>query len=305
MPLYNQYYDYILLYVPKAACSLLRKIYVCIHEGEFTKEQKDILQTRSHHAIGSIHNGNKLPQEKIYSTKKLIVCRSPYTRVLSSYYDKFINISQRKNDKAHTFYNLLQFYSQVQCIDKLRLTVDIINNTNKNACVSLKEMYDLNHLKFQDTWSNDSFLSYLQFLDTCIQNNIVCYDEHHKPQTFINKNNINKTKLFENTEIFKIEDGIKDNIERVLETYICKNHLQKKKNSINDILNSKDTNSTPPKSYFNSIDCSNYTHSQINELYKTTGFLPDIKNMLCNKNVILLINKIYADDFIHLKYSII
>lgn len=304
MPLYNQTHDYILLYVPKAACSLLRKIYVYLHEDEFTVEQKEILNTKSHHSIGSIHNGNKLPLDKIYSTKKLIVCRSPYTRTLSAYYDKFINILHRKNLKTFTFYNLLQFYSHVQCLDKLRHTVNSIKNSNAIG-VTLKEIYEINGIDASDHIYNDSFLAYLQFISTCIQNNIICYDEHHKPQTSINKNNLCKLNLFKNTEVFHLEDNINENVFKLLKPYVSQKLLRSKQSGIKDILNDKNINSTPPKKHIDSLDCSTFNSHQLNEIYSKSGFLPDIENMLYNPCVNNLIKDIYCDDFLHLKYNFI
>ena len=80
VPIYNKKYNYLMLYVPKAACCVMRRTYVDFHLEEFTREQRLTLQDRKFHELAGIHSGNKITPETFYNTPRFAIVRNPYER---------------------------------------------------------------------------------------------------------------------------------------------------------------------------------------------------------------------------------
>lgn len=296
--IYNQKYDYCMFYVPKAACSFMRALYIDVHKSEFDSEQLSFISKRGIHVLNNIQNNN-INAEKLYNTKRFIVCRNPYTRCLSSFYDKFLNCFNKNNILTPTKLKLqflYQLYYNEYNIDLLKkfesdtIYTEEYNSVEKFICT---QHFNLKIHPF-------TFKNYLVFLQNCVQTNINAFDVHHNLQTFTVENH-NKQTLFKDMQIVQIEN-FEDNIKDMCKVFFNKTLTNIFLKTFNKHLtHSVHKNSTPLKQFINS-DCFNWDQEKILDFYNTKQYLPNIDCMLDNE-CIRIINETYNDDFEFLKYE--
>lgn len=240
IPIFNEKYNYIMLYVPKAACSVMRKTYVDFHYSEFTKEQLSILTDKNKlfHGLAGVHSGNRLPSSVFYDTPRFIVARNPYKRALSAYYDKFIYLRNNNTWKTTKLYNLFCVFQITNDIELLK-TLTSLEEVHK-CNLPFYEYIKTTKINYNNNDNiNDSFEKYLEFILMCKTHNIKTYDEHHDLQSAIsNKFNINK--VFKNPYIVQIEN-FQNNLTE------CINKLLSNKDDIERYLKLFAQNSQNPK----------------------------------------------------------
>lgn len=312
----NKKYNYAMMYVPKAACSVMRKTYIDLHYDEFTVSEKIFLETNGIHRLGSLHT--PLPADVLYDLKKFIVCRSPYTRALSAYYDKFLainikdcnsytptHIKNKKDWKTCRLYNLFSLYQLTQSKPLLTAAIKLLDL--HKTCPSLQEVFQalkINSKGIKNIKINDSFQQYLLFLQMCKDEQLhshknIVYDEHHNLQTLtLLRYNINK--IFEKTKIVKIEEF--DTLYNVYNEFLP-NDIAKKAQMIHKkiICSHKYANATPmfnaTDNHFRDLEDSTFHYKQRD----TNNTLFSINNMLSNKSK-EIIQSVYSQDFNILKY---
>lgn len=296
--IYNQKYDYCMFYVPKAACSFMRALYIDIHNSEFDSEQLMFISKRGLHALNNIQNININP-DKLYNTKRYIVCRNPYTRCLSSFYDKFLDCFNKNNTITSSKLKL-QFLYQLyynDCNENLlrEFESDIIYTDEYK---SVREF--INAKKFNLNLQPFTFKKYLIFLQKCMQTNINAFDIHHNLQTFTIEE-YNKQSLFKNMQIVQIEQFEK-NIENMCELFFNKTFANRFLKTFNKhLLHPDHKNSTPLKRFIKD-DCFNWHQEKILDFYNINQYLPNIDCML-DDECVRVINEVYNDDFELLNYE--
>ena len=207
IPILNEKYNYIMLYVPKAACSVMRKTYIDFHIEEFTDEQQAVMRdnNKMFHGLANIHSGNRMPPESFYGMFKFIVTRNPYERALSAYYDKFLylrNNNTWKTTKLNNLFNIFELTKDLQLLKKLTLLDDLHKcNLVFNEYAKVINFTD----KVNIAEIDNSFTKYLEFILLCKTHNIKAYDEHHDLQSIIS-NKFNIDKVHENIKVVQIEN---------------------------------------------------------------------------------------------------
>ncbi len=314
----NKKFNYAMLYVPKAACSVMRKTYIDLHYDEFTALEKTFLETNGIHRLGSLYT--PLPAEVLYDLKKFIVCRSPYTRALSAYYDKFLAINIKtanyntlnhiKNSKDWKTCRLYNLFSLYQITQSVPLLIEAVRLTDLHkSCPSLSDIFyalKIHDKSIEKIKINDSFYEYLLFIQLCKNQQLhshkqIIYDEHHDLQTrTLLRYNINK--IFSNIQIVKIEEFT--NLYNVYKELLPIEMAQKAQQIHKDIVNSrKFSNATPLNStksaVFYDLKDSTFHYKQRD----STQMLYNYVNMLSPESK-HLIHDIYEQDFCFLNYIV-
>lgn len=295
-PIYNQKHNYCMFYAPKAACSFMRALYIDVHYNEFDIEQKEFIARRGIHGLNLIHN-QILQEDKITFTKKYFVCRDPYTRCLSAFYDKFLNVFSSKD--VPTSKLKLQFLYQLFLNNCSKDILQTYCNDNSLYICSNSVDELLTALKLKIKIQPLTFKEYLNFLRYCFKNNIPAYDHHHNTQTYMLQYNIKS--IFNNIHLVHIErfeEELHNMCLHLFTSSLTKKYLKSFKKLSQ---NKKFLNDTPPK---NTVDtnCSNWSENLLFEFYNKNNYLPNIHCML-DQECIDIINYIYHQDFNLLHYE--
>lgn len=308
-------YNYAMLYVPKAACTVMRKTFIDLHFDVLNDEQQHIVNTHGHHKLETIFKEPIYP-DTLYNMSKFIVCRSPYERAVSAYYDKFFDfhlykkidsnttlLNANRNDwKTNRLYNLFALYNITQDVDLLK-EASLIHNffrenpTFNDVLKALSLKIDLTNLQI-----NDSFYEYLKFLLLCKSTNIhnratQIYDEHHNEQTYTLLR-YNKDVIFSNTDIVQIENF--NSVDSVFEKLLPQEIALKAK-KINAMYRDQKINATLPKTLVD-YKCDDKVYIDYINFLKHTHTVFDYQNLLTDKTI-NLINLLYSDDFNLLNYK--
>ncbi len=86
IPIVNHKHKFILLYSAKAGCSSLRRLYLNIHEDEFTEEQAASLD--KYHNLNELFFYDPTVNHRGYHT--CLITRNPYNRIVSAYLDQYV-----------------------------------------------------------------------------------------------------------------------------------------------------------------------------------------------------------------------
>ena len=296
-PVYNTKYNYTMLYVPKAACSLIRKIYTEIHLDEFTQEQQFFLNKRGVHHLKDIHSIRDQGTEK--SVNNFIVCRNPYTRCLSAFYDKFLFLKQEAIKDWHSykticFFELFLRTKEINVFQKANL----LDNSVFSSKVEFVQFFELLDLEYVQSKEHYTFEQYLTFLLFCKSNNLhtvenCIYDVHHDTQV------TQQCMDFFKPKIIKVErfDLLLPHYKKILKRDYTSKETILKTNLYTNIY----INSTPDKIDVNH-DTSQWNKQQILDFLYKTNKLPSIKSMLTDVTL-ELIHNIYDIDFKLLRYT--
>lgn len=316
--IYSKKYNYIQIYIPKCACSVIRRAFIDIHKSEFTEEHSLFLQKNGIHKLGSLFP--PLEPNLMYNKPKILMCRSPYTRALSAYYDKFLTINARRWDsstpnhikngndwKTCKLYNLHTLY---QTTNSKQALIDCINLTQYHKeSPSINQLFEILKIKESPLLQvDDSFLSYLNFINFCYTEGIhshkhLVFDEHHYHQTHTLLRYNLDTIFSSNIKIAKLEDGFEQFYNYLFEILPENKAIEAKKIYETILQDKKFQNSSISKNAY--VDNIFYDKENSKFLYSVrdqTKMLPHNNNML-SKKCIELINSIYNNDFKYLKYD--
>lgn len=290
IPILNEKYSYIMLYVPKAACSVMRKTYIDFHTKEFTDVQmRD--NDKMFHNLASIHSVDRMQPESFYNMFKFIVTRNPYERALSAYYDKFLclrNNNTWKTTKLNNLFNVFELTKDLQLLKKLTL----LDNLHKCNLVFNEYAKVINFTGKVDIAEIDnSFMKYLEFILLCKTHNIKAYDEHHDLQSILyNKFNINK--VHENIKVVQIENFKHDLIN-------CVSNIFKGEDLIRytSIFERNSLDSRVRNSSFKQVE-EKINGSVLNRTYFMERILS--KQTVLNTNTMLTLN---CEDLVHTIYE--
>jgi len=278
---YYPIYNYISLTSPKAASTLTKNV---------------------HNFINNL-DGVKLTQyQKHLNIKKILVCRNPYTRCLSAYYNKFLTIKNTYTD-IQQLYRHKKFRSlntvQLQGREKQWQNVYAAFYTRATTNDSLREVRaDLYARVKYTTCINDSFRSYIKFLKKgWLENSWYTNNAHFKPQ-ICNDDLI----LFNSSmSIVKIEECFKQNMLNALQEVLPQDIYNSKFKSIEHILNTKPNQHKLNVTQLSGNGYADYTSNQWVDFLQSGNSLASINNML-DDDIINDMNEMFSLDFKHLNY---
>jgi hypothetical protein len=292
---YNNKHNYAMLYVPKAACCVVRKTYVDTHLCEFNQDQISLFEGKLFHRLSSLHNLNNVTTQQLNDIKKYIVVRDPYTRALSAYYDKFLYLRNNASWKTLKFVNLFHLFNLTNDIELLKvLTENDIHEKELPFDVFLKEMAP-SYIK-KAYIKNDSFLEYLKFIQLCNTHNIKSFDEHHNSQNTRTNVSLQGVDVNKNTLIVHLEN-FQEEIFKAYEYVLPSELYEKATTAFLQNCGDKNTrNSTASKTYTSNLKSYNFTKNEIVKILNVSKALPCFQSMICSQTE-QLIYDIYRDDF--------
>jgi hypothetical protein len=85
-PVVNQKYKYILLYIAKAGCTSLRSLYLSVHSGDMSDEQRSSLDW--YHNLNEVQPFDAAADYSDYYV--YCITRNPYSRVVSAFLDQYV-----------------------------------------------------------------------------------------------------------------------------------------------------------------------------------------------------------------------
>ena len=232
---------------------------------------------------------------EIKNLKKILVCRNPYTRCLSAYYNKFLTL-KRIYQKNKGLYKL-SLPIKIKLWQNLYSAFYIETTTGKSPnqidCCSLTGLLKVDLTEKID----DSFKNYIKFLKKSItENKWFVQNSHFLPQ--VNQNDL---KLFDNNLIIvKLEEDFNYNFLNALKTVLSINIYDQYISKITEILDTT-PNKTSNRLILEGNDYLNYNSDQLIEFMNKNNGLPSIENML-DDDIINFINDIYENDIINLNY---
>lgn len=267
---YYPTYNYVSITSPKAGSTLVNHI----HDSISCNKQSFIYN-------------------EIKDLKKIFVCRDPYSRCLSAYYNKFLTI-KRELLKIKGLYE--------PAINKKKMWQNLysafyIETTTGKSPVESDRNYITGLLKSNyNIEIDDSFKSYVKFLRKSInENKWFIKNDHFLPQ--VNTNNI----FDDNLILVKLEEKFNETflnaLQIVMPADVYNNYLFK----VCELLDTT-PNKTLNRLTLEGNEYLNYNSVKLISLIKDNTGLPSIHNML-DSETIGLINDIYHNDFVYLKYK--
>jgi len=275
---YYSTYDYISLTSPKAASTLINNVHTYINSLDGVK---------------LTHHHDHL------DTKKILVCRNPYTRCLSAYYNKFLALKLQ-------YTNLQQLYrhkklralnsknKQWQNVYAAFYTLATTNNDLSCLCANLYTKVDY----IQPI--NDSFREYVKFLKNgWLKRRWFTNNDHFNPQV-----DVNSLVLFDcNLQIVKLEDNFTQNILKALECVIPEDVFFNCYNEIISILKTRPNQNNKDNKDIVSGCYADYTSEQWINFIQCGGNLAGISNML-DADIVADLNEMFMYDYQYLDYNL-
>ena len=120
---YSKKYNYLIIFNPKSGCSTFRKMFLNLHEDELLVHPTD--------GYHSLQDHFKLPSDvNINNLNKIILCRNPYTRVVSMFTNRYCNKIENKRE-LYSLFNLKEntFTEFVNHLNYLKKN-NLLNITN-------------------------------------------------------------------------------------------------------------------------------------------------------------------------------
>lgn len=269
---YYPTYNYVSITSPKAGSTLVNRIHDSI----------------SRNKQSFIYN-------EVKDLKKIMVGRDPYTRCLSAYYNKFLTL-KKEYMKSKGCYVYIPHKKKVwqNCYSAF-----YIETTTGKSPTELDCNTNTGLLKSDYTIEiDDSFKSYVKFLKKSIdENKWFVNNAHFLPQVNTKDDNIFDDNLILVKLEEKFDEEFLDALQVVLPADVYNNYLFK----VCELLNTT-PNKTLNRLSLEGNEYLNYNSVKLISLMKDSIGLPSIHNML-DSETIGLINDIYHNDFVYLKYK--